>query len=138
MNIYVGNLDLQMKEDSLEKLFSIFGEIEKITIVRNKLEGRSKGYGFVLMPNAIEAERAINELNSIDIAGRLLIVREAQIKNETLQVERTPRIDFVKKEKYHQDYDGAISFKMPKEQIKDKASYSTTTDEGFIKIKFKD
>lgn len=65
-------------EDELESAFSAFGTVERATIVKDKETGRSRGFGFVEMTNADEAERAIAGMNGRDLGGRALQVNEAR------------------------------------------------------------
>lgn len=63
MNIYIGNLAYQINEDSLKNMFEEFGEVESVKIIKDRFSGRSKGFGFVEMPNNSEADKAIKALN---------------------------------------------------------------------------
>ncbi len=78
MNIYVGNLSYQMTEEDLRAEFLKFGKVSKASIVKDKFSGKSKGFGFVEMPNLSEAESAIKKLDGISINGRNLKVNEAR------------------------------------------------------------
>jgi RNA recognition motif-containing protein len=78
MNIYVGNLSFQMTEEDLRTEFEKFGKVNKASIIKDKLSGRSKGFGFVEMPNLEEAEAAIKKLDGTPIKGRNLKVNEAR------------------------------------------------------------
>jgi len=80
MNIYVGNLSPDMSEDSLRQLFEAFGQIESVSIVKDKFSGQSRGFGFVEMPSAHEAQAAIGSLNSKSVNGQALSVNEARPK----------------------------------------------------------
>lgn len=82
MNIYVGNLSYEMKDDDLRKLFEEFGQVESSSIIKDNFSGQSKGFGFVEMPNRDEAQRAITSLNGRDIKGRALTVNEARPRPE--------------------------------------------------------
>lgn len=77
MNIFVGNLSYQLHEDELEQLFTQYGEVASAKIISDKFTGRSKGFGFVEMPNDEEASKAISELNNKDVQGRPLKVNKA-------------------------------------------------------------
>jgi RNA recognition motif-containing protein len=81
-NIYVGNLSFRTNEMDLESAFSAFGAIDKVTIVKERETGRSRGFGFVEMPNAEEAQRAITSMNGKDLGGRALQVNEARPREE--------------------------------------------------------
>ena len=59
MNIYVGNLSFQTTEDELKTLFSGFGQVDTVSIIKDKFSGESRGFAFVEMPNAAEAQAAI-------------------------------------------------------------------------------
>jgi RNA recognition motif-containing protein len=63
MNMYVGNLSYSVTEDDLKALFSEFGEVESVNVIKDKFSGRSKGFGFVEMPDNSEADKAIKALN---------------------------------------------------------------------------
>ena len=63
MNIYIGNLAYQITEEILQKMFEEFGEVESVKIIKDRYSGRSKGFGFIEMPNNSEADKAIKALN---------------------------------------------------------------------------
>lgn len=78
MNLYVGNLDYTVKEPQLEALFSEFGEVASVKIITDKMTGKSKGFGFVEMPNDDEAQEAIANLNQKEMKDRPISVSEAK------------------------------------------------------------
>jgi cold-inducible RNA-binding protein len=78
MNIYVGNLSYGMSESELRDAFSPFGEVSSAKILMDRETGRSRGFGFVEMPNQSEAETAIAQLNGKDLGGRALRINEAR------------------------------------------------------------
>jgi RNA recognition motif-containing protein len=80
MNIYVGNLSWGLKEQDLTDLFSPFGEVASAKIVMDKFTNRSKGFGFVDMPNDEQAQAAIAQLNGSEVDGRNLVVNESRPK----------------------------------------------------------
>jgi RNA recognition motif-containing protein len=82
MNIYVGNLSYDVTEDDFRELFVSFGEVESATIIMDRYSGKSKGFGFVEMPNGDEAERAIQELNGKEFMEQELTVAEARPRRE--------------------------------------------------------
>lgn len=82
MNIYVGNLHYGLTEDDLRNVFLEYGDVESVKIITDKFSGRSKGFGFVDMPNDEEAQRAIDELNDTDLKGRNMKVNQARAKTE--------------------------------------------------------
>ncbi|MFH0841328.1 MAG: RNA-binding protein [Bacteroidota bacterium] len=77
MNIYVGSLHFKMNEAELKELFEEYGEVGSAKIIFDKYSGKSKGFGFVEMPNDAEAKKAIEELNGSEIQGRKIIVNES-------------------------------------------------------------
>lgn len=77
MNIYVGNMSHGIKEDRLKELFDEFGEVESAKVIMDRLNGTSKGYGFVEMPDNSEADRAIKALNGKFIEGKNIKVNPA-------------------------------------------------------------
>ena len=81
VEIYVGNLSYEMTDDDLRKTFSEFGTVDSARIVTNRYNDKSKGFGFVVMPNRPEAEKAIAALDEKEIMGRRMKVNEAQNSN---------------------------------------------------------
>jgi cold-inducible RNA-binding protein len=79
-NIFVGNLDFGATEESIRALFEPYGAIERVSLVTDRDTGRSRGFAFVEMTNAAEADRAIEALNGMDSGGRALNVNEARPK----------------------------------------------------------
>lgn len=77
MNIFVGNLSYQLQEEELESLFSELGEVSSAKIIKDKFTGRSKGFGFIEMPNDEEGAQAIEQLNGREAQGRPLRVSQA-------------------------------------------------------------
>ena len=78
MNIYVGNLSWSMTDDDLMNLFTEHGTVTSAKILKDKMNGRSKGFGFVEMEDDEAAKAAIAALNEIEVQGRKLIVNESQ------------------------------------------------------------
>ncbi|NTU97305.1 MAG: RNA-binding protein [Chlorobiaceae bacterium] len=78
MNIYVGNLDYGITDSALRNTFSGFGEVSNANVIIDKFTGRSKGFGFIEMPNDAEALEAISSLNDSDLNGRTIKVNEAK------------------------------------------------------------
>jgi RNA recognition motif-containing protein len=82
MNIYVGNLSYGMSEDELRDAFGAFGAVSSVKILMDRETGRSRGFGFVEMPNQSEAETAIAQLNGKDLGGRALRINEARPREQ--------------------------------------------------------
>ena len=80
MNIYVGNLSWGLKDQDLANMFAPFGEVTTAKIVMDKFTQRSKGFGFVEMPNDDQAQAAISQLNGSEVDGRNLVVNESRPK----------------------------------------------------------
>ena len=78
MNIYVGNLSYGMSESELRDAFAVFGEVSSVKILMDRETGRSRGFGFVEMPNQQEGETAVSNLNGKELDGRALRVNEAR------------------------------------------------------------
>ncbi|DAB34387.1 MAG TPA: RNA-binding protein [Sulfurospirillum sp. UBA12182] len=91
MNIYVGNVTYNTNDAKLVELFSSFGEVASARIISDRETGRSKGFGFVEMPNDAEANAAIEALNDKEVDGRTLRVNEARPKEERSERPRRPR-----------------------------------------------
>lgn len=77
MNLFVAKLDYGVKNMDLEDLFREFGEVSSAFVVFDRALGRSKGFGFVDMPNDEEAQKAIDALNGTMFAGKEIVVKEA-------------------------------------------------------------
>ncbi len=82
MNIYVGNLSWTMTDDDLNNLFSQYGAVTSAKVLKDKVSGRSKGFGFVEMDDNDAANAAIAALNDFEVQGRKLKVNESQPKPE--------------------------------------------------------
>jgi RNA recognition motif-containing protein len=81
MNIYVGNLSWSLTEQDLQDMFTPYGEVSSAKIVTDKFNNnRSKGFGFVEMPNDSEGQAAIDALNGSETGGRNIVVNESQPK----------------------------------------------------------
>lgn len=82
MNIFVGNLNFQTTEKQLEELFTTYGEVESVKIITDKFSGRSRGFGFVEMPQEAQAEEAINQLQDYILNSRTLVVNQAKPRED--------------------------------------------------------
>ncbi|MBN1558545.1 MAG: RNA-binding protein [Lentisphaerae bacterium] len=78
MEIYVGNLPYSIKERELERAFGRYGRVDSVRIIKNKFNGKSKGFGFVEMSDHGEASEAVRALNGKDFGGRRIVVNEAK------------------------------------------------------------
>jgi RNA recognition motif-containing protein len=83
MNIYVGNLDYKVDGNDLKDVFEDYGSVEDSKVITDKMSGRSKGFGFVTMNDAAEAEKAIKELNGATYEDREMVVNVAREKRES-------------------------------------------------------
>jgi RNA recognition motif-containing protein len=82
MNIYVGNLSWNLKDQDLSNLFATHGEVVSAKIVTDKFTNRSKGFGFVEMADDAAAQAAITALNGTEVDGRNIVVNESRPKPE--------------------------------------------------------
>lgn len=78
VELYVGNLSYDTTEDGLRKEFERFGTVKSARIITNRINSKSKGFGFVIMPDRTEAEAAIKAMNEHELQGRKLRVNEAR------------------------------------------------------------
>jgi len=78
VEIYVGNLSYDVTEDQLRQEFAAYGKVGLVRLITNRYNGKSKGFGFVQMPNRAEAEKAIAALDDKDIQGRKMKCNEAK------------------------------------------------------------
>ncbi len=85
MEIYVGSLPYSVTEDEIKEAFTPYGEVSSVRLVSDKLSGKSKGFGFVEMPDSSEADAAIAALNGKDFKGRDIKVNQAKPKEERPQ-----------------------------------------------------
>lgn len=83
MDIYVGNLSYSASDDELRELFEQHGSVTSARVIIDKFTGRSRGFGFVEMPDQTEAEKAIENTNGSDFMGRPLRVNESRPKPRT-------------------------------------------------------
>lgn len=82
MNIYVGNLSFDVKEENLQTAFEAFGQVSSATIVRDKYSGQPRGFGFVEIPDQARAQAAIDYLNGKELLGRQMNVNEARPRTD--------------------------------------------------------
>jgi RNA recognition motif-containing protein len=78
MNVYVGNLPFETTAEELKEMFVAYGEVSTANVITDRFSGKSKGFGFVEMPDAAQAQAAIAGLAGKDIGGRPLTVSEAK------------------------------------------------------------
>ena len=82
MNIFVGSLPFSIEEADLRESFEAYGTVDSVKIITDKFTGRSKGFGFVEMPNDDDAQKAIDELNGATVQGRAIVVNKSEPKPE--------------------------------------------------------
>ena len=82
MNIFVGSLPFRLEEAELRTRFEVFGEVSSVKIITDKFSGRSKGFGFVEMPDDAAAQKAIAELDGGMVEGRAIKVMVAKPREE--------------------------------------------------------
>ena len=82
MNIFCGSLPFSMEESELRELFEEYGEVSSARIITDKFSGRSRGFGFVEMPDDEAAQKAINELHEAEVSGRSIVVNKAEERKE--------------------------------------------------------
>ena len=91
MNIYIGNLSYEVTEEDLRQLFEEFGQIESVKIIKDHYSGRSKGFGFIEMPDRAGAENAIKSLEGKEMKGRTIKVNKARSRNDSRRGGRNRR-----------------------------------------------
>jgi RNA recognition motif-containing protein len=82
MNIFVGSLPWSIEEADLRESFEAYGAVDSVKVVTDKFTGRSKGFGFVEMPNDEEGQKAIDELNGATVQGRAIVVNKSEPRPE--------------------------------------------------------
>ena len=78
MNIFVGNLSFETRDADLRAAFAVHGAVDTAQVIIDRQSDRSRGFGFVEMPDSAEATAAIGAMNGTDLAGRALTVNEAK------------------------------------------------------------
>jgi RNA recognition motif-containing protein len=89
MNIYAGNLNYNVTEDDLKNVFSEFGDVSSVNIIKDRYSGQSKGFGFVEMLDNSEADKAIKALNGSELKGRGIKISQAKPRRQ--RSSRRPR-----------------------------------------------
>jgi len=82
MNIYISNLSFRVEDSDLKQLFDEYGEVSSAKVITDRYTGRSRGFGFVEMPDNEAAQKAINELNQAEYDGKTITVNEARPREE--------------------------------------------------------
>ena len=125
MNIYVGNIPYAATETDLEKLFGEHGPVATVRIIRDRYDGRSKGFGFVEMENRSDGERAIAALNGYKMMGRSLRVNEDRGSREPQSQERSEKqshrpVETLSTDKEHESFHNPYTFvaSPPRDRIK--------------------
>ncbi len=88
MNIYVGNLPYGTTDEDLKSAFGEYGAVTSVNIIKDRVTGNSKGFGFVEMENDDEGQKAVDELNGAEMQGRNLKVNLARPRTERPRQER--------------------------------------------------
>ncbi len=82
MNIYIGNLSPEVSDEDLNSLFSEHGNVSSAKVIRDMFSQTSKGFGFVEMPGRVDAQKAVDTLNSYELKGNKIVVNEARPKRD--------------------------------------------------------
>jgi len=82
MNIYISNLSFRVEDSDLRQLFEEYGEVSSAKVITDRNSGRSRGFGFVEMPDNEAAQKAINELNQAEYDGKAINVNEARPRED--------------------------------------------------------
>jgi len=82
MKLYVGNLSFDTTENDLQDLFAQHGEVSDVALINDRATGRSRGFGFVTMPDSVSGNAAMGAINGTEFQGRTLTVNEARAREE--------------------------------------------------------
>lgn len=82
MNLFIGSLPYDLEEEELRELFEEYGQVSSVKIITDRATGKSKGFGFVEMPNDQQAAKAMDELDGAEIDGRTIAVKKAEDKRD--------------------------------------------------------
>jgi RNA recognition motif-containing protein len=88
MNIYVGNLPYDISEDEIRQMFAEFGSVSSVNVIKDRVTGNSKGFGFVEMDDDAEGQKAVDELNGAEVKGRNLKINLARPRTEKPRTNR--------------------------------------------------
>jgi len=88
MDIFVGSIPFKLRENQLREIFEKYGEVSSVRIIIDKITRQNKGFGFVTMPNELEAKHAMKELNGVELEGRNIKVYPATKSAEEAQSEK--------------------------------------------------
>ncbi len=91
--LFVGGLPYNVNDSQLQEMFAKFGKVVSANVITDKYSGQSKGFGFVEMENADEADKAIKELDGTEVQGRKIAVNEARPREERPSFDRRPNFD---------------------------------------------
>ena len=91
MRLFVANIAFTTTEDELERLFAPYGSVDRVQVITDRDTGRSRGFAFVEMPDATQAQAAIAGLNGTSLGGRPLTVNEAREREDRGGHRREPR-----------------------------------------------
>lgn len=91
MNIFVAKLSYQTTSETLEQVFAQYGEVVSAKVIMDRETGRSKGFGFVEMPNEEEGNQAISQLDNTELDSRQIVVKEARPREERPSFGNRPR-----------------------------------------------
>lgn len=91
MNIYVGNLPYKTENDSLREVFEQYGDVDTVDIIVDRRSGRSRGYGFVTMPDDAQGQQAVDALNGYELDGRNIRVDVSKPNQDGEKGGRRPR-----------------------------------------------
>ena len=83
MNIFVGSLPYDLSEAELRDTFEKYGEVSSVKVITDKISGRSKGFGFIEMPDDESAKKAMEDLNGSEIHGRSIVVNKAEERKDS-------------------------------------------------------
>ena len=82
MNLYLGNLNFDAKESEIEELFSQFGQVDSVKVIRDRYSGKSRGFAFVELESDEAGEKALEQLNDTEFLGRKILVNKAREQRE--------------------------------------------------------
>ena len=89
--LYVGNLNYSVTEEQIKELFAQHGEVKDVIVIKDKMTGRSKGFGFVELSNESEVQHAIDGLNNSEFMGRMLRINRARARSENPNFKKRPQ-----------------------------------------------
>ena len=139
MEIYSGNLNYNLDEEDVTKLFSVFGKVDKVTLIRDRETGKSRGFAFIDMPDEVQAQEAIDCLNRRLLGGRNLVVQEVNRGiADWSSTTRLHEMQTMSDDTYEDtlEVDTTTKSLLREKQVISGPAQHELTDDGYVRVRF--